>query len=171
MKTDKALLLMGLMMTLTSSATEWIKNGDFENGTTAPWYFSTPSKHASLSIIADSELPGGGSGALGITFDKDRRTSLRQAVNVGPGKYKFSAYIDTTRCPKQNGYVTIQVTGTVGGKWNCFASVATPDNRSNTKKITKWQKYEKIFTVPEDGKIKSIFIMLSLPPAAEIQIS
>ena len=155
------LMLSVFTAVLPAIGKEWIKNGDFENEKTAPWFFSPPTKNASLSIIKDSTPPGGGSGVLGITVANAPRVDIRQSLNVGPGKYKFSVYIDTTRCPKQTGYAAISLTGSVGGKWKSFAAVHTPDNNQHTKRITVWQKYEKVFTVPPGGKIESIWITLA----------
>ena len=161
MKSTMTVLLSGLLATvLTASGKEWIKNGDFENEKTAPWFFSPPAKTASLSIIKDSNLPGGGSGALGITVANTRRVDVRQSLKAGPGKYKLTMYIDTTRCTKPSGYVMVQLTGSVGKKWKAFATVATPYSTANEWIKLKWKKYEKIITVPQGGELSSFYIVL-----------
>jgi len=140
---------------LPLAAAEYVKNGDFENGKTAPWFFLKANPNASLSVVTDAAPPEGGSGVLGITFSKDRRVDFRQNLNVGPGKYKFSAYLDTTRCAPQ-GQVILDLVGRVGGKWHTFAHFSTPSNDSNAKKITLWRRYETVVTVPPDGVIKAL---------------
>ena len=145
---------------------EWIKNGNFENDTTAPWYFSKPNKNASLAIVRDSNLSGGGNGALGITVSDVQRVDLTQRLKVGPGTYKFTARVDTTRCTKSRGFVLIYLAGSVGEKWKRFGTVSTPKkNREDWMKRTGWQKkewdkHEMIINVPPDGMIKSINIVL-----------
>ena len=156
----KNVIWLMLLTCLVSCGMERIKNGDFESGSVSPWFINKPNKNTSLSIITDSDLPGGGSGALGITTDKNKRVDIRQNLKAGPGKYKLSMYIDTTRCSTKSGYVMVQVTGVVGGKWASFTTLATPSNSRHNKTVTVWRKYEKIITVPKDGMIKTMWITL-----------
>ena len=113
-----------------------------------------------MTIITDSVSPLGGSGVLGVTFAKDRRIDIKQNLKTGPGKYKLTAYMDTTRCTKPGGYAMIYLSGSINGKWHNFGTFATPGTAKGGWKKTEWTKYEKIITVPEGGMIKSINITL-----------
>lgn len=145
---------------------EWIRNGDFENGRISPWTISKPNKNVKLTIIKDSNLSGGGSGALGITMADTPRIDIKQGLKVGPGTYKFTAYIDTTRCTKPRGYVMLYLAGSLKGKWKTFGTVVTPKKsptgrpRSTGWAKKEWDKHEMIVTVPPDGKINSINILI-----------
>ena len=141
------------------AAAEHVKNGDFENGKTAPWRLDKATPTASLAVITDATPPVGGSGVLGITVEKGRRIDVCQHVNVGPGKYKFSVYIDTTRCA-QTGVVMVYLGGKAGEKYRSFGSLKTHSNDQTVKKVTVWQKFERVIDIPENGKITSINIML-----------
>jgi len=141
------------------AAAEYVKNGDFESGNVAPWRLSKPNAEVTLAIVPDSGSPCGGSGALGITLPGVKRVDVTQRVKIGPGTYKLTAYMDTTRCTKQGGYIMLYLSGTVDGKWHNFGTVATPGTRKGVGwRKTEWQKYEKIVTVPEGGVIKSVNI-------------
>ncbi|MBO4630648.1 MAG: hypothetical protein J5858_01860 [Lentisphaeria bacterium] len=157
----KAIFTLLLLCVAWVHGTEWIKNGDFENGKIEPWKFSTTHKNASMTIITDSAPPTGGNGVLGIMFAKDRRVDIKQNLKVGPGKYKFSAFMDTTRCTKPGGYVMIYLSGTLNGKWHNYGAIATPGTPPRTGwKKTEWTKYEKKITVPQSGEIKAVYIVL-----------
>ena len=158
LKTAGILLLV--LHTVSSYGMEWIKNGNFEDGKVEPWHLEKPNKQVSLSIIKDSNLSGGGSGALGITMTDTPRINICQRLKVGPGTYKFTAYIDTTRCTKPRGYVLLYLSGSVGGKYKNFCSVSTPGNVRTGWKTKEWDKHELVVTVPPGGTIKSINILV-----------
>ena len=159
------LVLSGLILSAVFAyGAERVKNGDFENGKIAPWRLEKPNNNVSISIVTDSGSPCAGNGALGITLSKERRVNISQGVNIGPGRYKLTAYMDTSRCIKAGGYIMLYLGGTVNGKWRNFGSVATPGtpkkaNVGWTK--TEWQKYEKIITVPDGGRISHVNIVLA----------
>ena len=155
---------LGILTAALTFGGEWIKNGDFENGKTTPWKLTKANKNVSLSIVPDSGSPCGGSGALGITLSQERVIDICQDVKIGPGTYKLTAYMDTTRCTKPGGYIMLYFSGSVNGKWQNFGGVATPGTPKTPGvgwKKTSWRKYEKIITVPEGGTIKRIYIVLS----------
>ena len=154
-----AVLAASALLAAPLAAAEHVKNGDFENGKTAPWHLDPVTPAASLAVITDAAPPVGGSGVLGITVEKGRRIDVCQHVNVGPGKYKFSVYIDTTRCAP-TGVVMVYLGGKAGEKYRSFGSLKTHSNDQNTKKVTVWQKFERIIDIPENGKITSVNIML-----------
>ena len=161
----RKMALLGLILSAVSVyGAERVKNGDFENGKIAPWRLVKPNKNVSLAIVTDSGSPCGGNGALGITLSKERRIDISQGVKIGPGKYKLTAYMDTSRCTKPAGYIMLYLSGSVNGKWHNFGSIATPGTpgRKSSAGWTKtiWQKYEKIITVPDGGVIKHINIAL-----------
>ena len=144
-----------------AQGSEWVKNGDFETGEITPWKLLKPNKNVNLSIVTDSGSPCPGNGALGITLSKERRIDIVQGVKIGPGKYKLTAYMDTSRCTKPSGYIMLYLSGSVNGKWHNFGAVATPGTARGGWKKTEWEKYEKIISVPEDGMIRSVNIVLA----------
>ena len=159
----KTAISLLIIASVFSYGKEWVKNGDFEDGKTAPWRLTKPNKNVSLSIVTDSESPCGGTGAFGITMSKEKRIDIIQYVKIGPGKYKLTAYMDTTRCTKPGGYILLYLSGQVNGKWHNFGGVSaggTPKIPGVGWQKTVWQKYEKIITVPEGGVIKGINISL-----------
>ena len=148
------------LCTVLTQGTEWVKNGDFESGKITPWKLLKPNENVNLSIVTDSGSPCAGNGALGITLSKERRIDITQSVKIGPGKYKLTAYMDTSRCTKPSGYIMLYLGGSVNGKWHNFGAVATPGTASGGWKKTEWEKYEKIITIPEGGIIRSVNIVL-----------
>ena len=144
-----------------AQGSEWVKNGDFETGEITPWKLLKPNKNVNLSIVTDSGSPCPGNGALGITLSKERRIDIVQGVKIGPGKYKLTAYMDTSRCTKPSGYIMLYLSGSVNGKWHNFGAVATPGTARGGWKKTEWEKYEKIISVPEDGMIRGVNIVLA----------
>ena len=162
MKTTASILIV--LSAIISYGTEWIKNGDFENGQIKPWFLSTKNSNAKLSIITDTESPLGDRAVLGITVEKEPRVTIRQGLKVKPGIYKFTAYMDTTRCTKPAGYAFIYFDGKINGKWKNFGGAMTPGTPKTPGlrwQKTKWAKYEKIINVPPDGKIENVYIVLS----------
>ena len=155
-----AVSIVSSLLALSLAGTEFVRNGDFESGKIAPWRLSKPNDKVTVEIVPDSGSPCGGTGALGITLSKERRIDLHQNVKIGPGKYKLTAYMDTSRCTKPSGYIMLYLSGSVNGKWHNFGCVATPGTARGGWKKTEWTKYEKIITVPEGGMIKSINITL-----------
>ena len=155
-----AACLASNLLALPLAGAEFVKNGSFENGKIVPWWLSKPNQNVSLSIVSDSGSPCGGTGALSITLSKEQRIDITQNVKIGPGKYKLTAYMDTTRCTRPGGYIMLYLSGSVNGKWHNFGCVATPGTRRSGWKKTEWQKYEKIVTVPEGGVIKNVNIAL-----------
>ena len=165
MKTSKCIkntfFLLAVLSSAWSSGAERIKNGDFENGEISPWKLVTPSENVNLAIVPDSGSPCAGSGALGITLANERRIDIRQNVKIGPGTYKLSAYMDTSRCTKPGGYIIIFLGGMLDGKWHNYGHVATPGTRKTGWQKTVWEKFEKTITVPEGGVIRSVNITLA----------
>lgn len=164
MKKTIACYLMFFTLIGICTGAEWVKNGDFESGQYKPWFLTSPKSKAKLSIITDEESPIGDSSVLGITIEKEPNITVRQRLNVKPGKYKFTAYIDTTRCTKPKGYAMIYFDGNINGKWKNFGGVTTPGTPKTPGmhwQKTKWKKYEKTITVPAGGKIENIYIVLT----------
>ena len=156
----KHLFAGALLFPLLLAGAEHVKNGDFETKEIAPWRLSKPNDKVELAVIADSNTPSGSS-ALGITLPgEERRIDLHQRVKIGPGTYKLTVYMDTTRCTKPRGYVMLALAGNINGKWHNFGGVATPGTPKDGWKKTEWQKYEKIVTVPEGGVIQSVLIAI-----------
>ena len=155
-----AVLAAATLCTAALSAAEYVKNGDFETNEVAPWRLSKPNDKVELAVVADSNTPSD-SGAFAVTLTgEDRRIDLKQRVKIGPGTYKLTAYMDTTRCTKPGGYIMLYCSGEINGKWHNFGGVATPGTAKGGWKKTEWQKYEKIITVPEGGVIQSVNIAL-----------
>ena len=154
-----ALLGAACAFTAVLSAGEYVKNGDFESGTTAPWTLAKPNPKVSVTILPDGASPVGGSGVLGIDLNGETRADLRQNVKIGPGKYKFTAWMDTTRCTARGGHLRIDLDGTLEGKWHRFGSLisASVFTDKHWRKI-EWTKYEAEGTVPPGGTVRSIYI-------------
>ena len=146
----------------TLSAAEFVKNGDFEKGEVAPWTLTKPNPKVAVTVISDGAPPHGGSGVLAITPDGAARLDLRQGVKIGPGQYKFSAWMDTTRCTERGGHVAITLDGTLNGKWHRFGSLVSASvfTDNHWRKI-EWTKYEAEVTVPPGGEIRSIYITVA----------
>jgi len=165
MKTSKyiknTLFLLAILSVTCSYGVEWVKNGDFENGEISPWKLVTPSENVNPAIVPDSGSPCAGSGALGITLANERRIDIRQNVKIGPGSYKLSAYMDTSRCTKPGGYIIIYLGGMLNGKWHNYGHVSTPGTRKTGWQKTVWEKFEKMITIPEGGVIRSVNITLA----------
>ena len=159
-KTSISVSIASSLLALSLAGAEFIKNGDFESGKIAPWRLSKPNDKVTVEIVPDSGSPCGGTGALGITLSKERRIDLHQNVKIGPGKYKLTAYMDTSRCTRPGGYIMVYLEGTVNGKYRNFGCVATPGTGRGGWKKTEWEKYEKIITVPEGGVIRHANIAL-----------
>ena len=52
-----ALFILLTLSAASSYGDERVKNGDFENGETAPWKLSAPGENVTLSIVPDSGSP------------------------------------------------------------------------------------------------------------------
>ena len=143
-------------------AAEFVKNGGFENNEIAPWRLTKPNPKVSTTVISDGAPPSGGRGVLAITPDGEARVDLRQSVKIGPGQYKFSAWMDTIRCTERGGYLRIDLDGTLNGKWHRFGSLVSSSvfTDKSWRKIA-WTKYEAEVTVPPDGEIRSIYITVA----------
>lgn len=153
----KKILTCCMAATTLSFAAEYLKNGDFENDEFKPW--RVYSGKSTLSIITDTS-PAGGSGVLGINLTgEDRKSSVTQALKLGPGKYCFSGYVDTTRLTVPQGYVMLYVSGTKDGKWHNYGGfhAGGTDPKLGWRKAP-WKKYEHEFTVPEGGTLTGIWI-------------
>jgi len=144
------------------AAAEYVKNGDFENGEVAPWSLTKPNDKVSVAVIPDGAPPSGGSGVLAITPSGAARIDLRQNVKIGPGKYKLSAWMDTTRCTERGGHVAITLDGRLNGKWHRFGGLVSASvfTDKSWRKI-EWTKYEAEVTVPPGGEIRSIYITVA----------
>lgn len=164
MKRRMRVLTSAVLVTVFSAslaAAEYVRNGDFESGNVAPWRLSKPNAEVALAIVPDSGSPCGGSGALGITLPGVKRVDVAQRVKkIGPGTYKLTAYMDTTRCTKPGGYIMIFLEGNVNGKYSNFGCIATPGTGKDGWRKTEWRKFEKVITVPEGGAITSVTIAL-----------
>ena len=153
----KTWIFAGLMAgAVLLSAAELISNGDFENNRTAPWKFLKGGKTSTLTVMTDSS-PAGGRGVLALNISDERKIALGQNLNLGPGTYKFSGWIDTTRCSRPGGYSMVFLTCSINGKGKNLGVFGTPGTvpKVGWRKVP-WQKYERIVTIPPGGKIKGI---------------
>ena len=156
----KQMFAGALLIPFLLSGAEYVKNGDFETKEVAPWRLTKANDKVELAVLSDSSTPSG-SNALGITLPgEERRIDINQRVKIGPGTYKLTVYMDTTRCTKPRGYVMLALAGNINGKWHNFGGVATPGTPKDGWKKTEWQKYEKVVTVPEGGVIQSVLIAI-----------
>ena len=143
------------------TAAELIPNGDFENGKTAPWQFLKGGKTTTLTMVTDSS-PDGGSNVLAVNIRDERKVQLGQNLNLGPGTYKFSGWIDTTRCSRPGGYSQIYLVCSINGKGKNLGVFGTPGTvpGSGWRKYP-WQKSESVITIPPGGKIKGVRISIT----------
>ena len=155
-------VLLVTVCTAALAAAEFVKNGDFEKSEVAPWRLTKPNPEVSISVVPDGAPPHGGSGVLAITPNGAARLDLRQGVKIGPGQYKFSAWMDTTRCTDRGGHVAITLDGRLNGKWHRFGSLVSSSvfTDNHWRKI-EWTKYEAEVTVPPGGEIRSIYITVA----------
>ena len=155
-------VLLVTVCTAALAAAEFVKNGDFEKSEVAPWRLTKPNPEVSISVVPDGAPPHGGSGVLAITPNGAARLDLRQGVKIGPGQYKFSAWMDTTRCTDRGGHVAISLDGRLNDKWHRFGSLVSSSvfTDNHWRKI-EWTKYEAEVTVPEGGEIRSIYITVA----------
>ncbi|MBQ6599131.1 MAG: hypothetical protein IJH79_16395, partial [Lentisphaeria bacterium] len=143
------------------TAAELIPNGDFENGKTAPWQFLKGGKTTTLTMVTDSS-PDGGSNVLAVNIRDERKVQLGQKLNIGPGTYKFSGWIDTTRCSRPGGYSQIYLVCSINGKGKNLGVFGTPGTvpGSGWRKFP-WKKSESVITIPPGGKIKGVRISIT----------
>ena len=155
----KNTILFFALATFCVFGAEYLKNGDFESGSPAPWNIYTKEHNATLSILTDT-APEGGRGVLGIHIPQgNRKIAVRQNFKLAKGTYTFSCYVDTTRLTLPQGYVMLYIAGTIDNKWHNFGGVnigGTKPKVGWTK--SPWTKLEKEFTVPENGVATSVWI-------------
>ena len=155
----KNIVLALMLACLCSFGLEYIKNGEFEDGTPLPWAIFTKEHNATMSILTDT-APEGGRNVLGIHIPQgNRKIALRQNFKLDKGTYTLSCFVDTTRLTVPQGYVMIYIAGTIDKKWHNFGGVSIGGTKPKigwTK--SPWTKLEKEFTVPENGVATSIWI-------------
>lgn len=150
-------LTLGCAVLLVAGArgTEYVTNGEFEDGTVDGWALNA-SDGSVLSLVVDSAPPDGGTGTLGFNVaGETRKVSVSQNLRtkVGPGKYVFSAWIDTSRLTIPSGYVMCYVSGRVNGAWTNFGGFNTGGTHPKLGwRNHPWKRFEHRFTVPEGGE-------------------
>ena len=154
-------LAAAMFSSVLLTAVELIVNGDFENGKTAPWQFLKGGKTTTLTMVTDSS-PDGGSNVLAVNIRDERKVQLGQNLNLGPGTYKFSGWIDTTRCSRPGGYSQIYLVCSINGKGKNLGVFGTPGTVPNVGwRKFPWKKSENVVTIPPGGKIKGVRISIT----------
>ncbi|MBR4674971.1 MAG: hypothetical protein IKP00_10950 [Victivallales bacterium] len=150
--------ILALALSFTSAfAAEYLKNGDFEGETTAPWRLKE--SKATISLTSDNVPAGGGRNVLAVHLpDGENKVALHQKVKLEPGTYTFSGYVDTTGVTVPRGFVQFYVSGTLDGKWKNYGSFHIGGTLPKLGwRKHPWTKLETTITIPENGVGASVW--------------